>query len=271
MNWWCSAQGVPWDWTWRAYPGVWLFIGIFAIAYWTVGGGRSVEPRKRLFFWIGLALLWASLDWPLGTLGAGYLASLHMVQFLLMALIAPPLLLSGVPLATYERLGARPTRWGVVRFLTRPLVALSLFALGVVVTHWPAVVDGLMATQIGSFALDMAWLGVGTLFWWPVVAPVPRRPRFSYPAKVAYLILTTVVMTAPYIFLTFADLPFYATYELAPPVSGLSARVDQRIAGLVMRIGGGAVLWTAAGILFFRWYRSENAPITSANPSKAGR
>ena len=87
MNWWCAAQGVPWDWTWRAYPGVWLFIGIVAIAYWTVGGGRSVEPRKRLLFWIGLALLWASLDWPLGALGAGYLASIHMVQFLLMALL----------------------------------------------------------------------------------------------------------------------------------------------------------------------------------------
>jgi putative membrane protein len=261
MNWWCAAQGVPWAWTWRPYPGVWLFIALVAVLHWTVGGGRSVEARRRPWFWVGLALLWVSLDWPLGALGAGYLASIHMVQFVLIALIVPPLLLSGVPRETFERLDASPAGRGVIRPLTHPLVALLLFALVVVVTHWPAVVDGLMATQLGSFALDMAWLGAAMLFWWPVVVPVPARPRFTYPAKVAYLILTTVVMTAPYIFLTFAELPFYATYELAPPVGGLSARVDQRIAGLVMRIGGGAVLWTAAGIVFYRWYRSENAPV----------
>jgi putative membrane protein len=260
MNWWCAAQGVPWSWTWRPYPGVWLFIAIAAVAYWTLGGGRSVEPRKRVCFWVGLALLWGSLDWPLGALGAGYLASIHMVQFVLIALIVPPLLLSGIPRETYERIQARPAGRAAGRVLTHPAVALLLFALVVVVTHWPAVVDVLMATQAGSFALDMAWLGAGIVFWWPVVAPVPARTRFTHPAKVAYLILTTVVMTAPYIFLTFADLPFYATYELAPPVSGLGARVDQRIAGLVMRIGGGAVLWIGAGIIFYRWHRSENPP-----------
>jgi putative membrane protein len=264
MNWWCAAQGIPWSWTWRPYPGVWLFIAIVAIAYWTVGGGRAVEPRKRVWFWVGLALLWGSLDWPLGALGAGYLASIHMVQFVLIALIVPPLLLSGVPPETYERLQGGPAGRAAVRVLTHPLMALLLFALVVVVTHWPTVVDGLMATQAGSFALDMAWLAAGVGFWWPVVAPVPSRARFRYPAKVAYLVLTTVVMTAPYIFLTFADLPFYATYELAPPVSGLGARVDQRIAGLVMRIGGGAVLWVAAGIIFYRWYRSETPPARRA-------
>lgn len=260
MNWWCSAQGVPWEWTWRPYPGVWLFVTLLAAVHWTVGGGRSADARRQLWFWVGLALLWAALDWPLGALGAGYLASIHMVQFVLIALIAPPLLLSGAPRESYERLSAGEEPPALLRFLTHPLVALLLFALVVVATHWPAVVDGLMATQLGSFALDMAWLGTGIVFWWPVVAPVPARPRFTYPVKVAYLILTTVVMTAPYIFLTFAELPFYATYELAPPVSGLSARVDQRIAGLVMRIGGGAALWTAAGIVFYRWYRSEGTP-----------
>ena len=72
------------------------------------------------------------------------------------------------------------------------------------------------------------------------------------------LIVSTVLMTLPYVFLTFAQLPFYATYELAPPVGSLSAGEDQRIAGLIMRIGGGAILWTAVGVLFWLWYRSEN-------------
>jgi putative membrane protein len=49
----------------------------------------------------------------------------------------------------------------------------------------------------------------------------------------------------------------YATFELAPPVYGISARDDQRVAGLLMKVGTAAVLWTAISILFYRWYRSE--------------
>jgi cytochrome c oxidase assembly factor CtaG len=128
----------------------------------------------------------------------------------------------------------------------------------VIATHWPGVVDGLMGSQVGSLVLDLTWLAGGLVFWWPVVGPEPHRPRFSPGLRVGYLILSTVLMTLPYVFLTFAELPFYATYELAPPVGTLSARDDQRLAGLIMRIGGGTILWTAAGILFWLWYREED-------------
>jgi cytochrome c oxidase assembly factor CtaG len=113
-----------------------------------------------------------------------------------------------------------------------------------------------MASQPGSFAIDMTWLVAGAIYWWPVVCPVPER-RFPYVAKIGYLLLNTILNTLPYAFLVFGELPFYATYELAPPVGGLSAREDQRIAGLIMKLGGGVVFWTAIGILFFRWYRAE--------------
>jgi putative membrane protein len=260
MQWWCAALGAPWVWRWRPYPGVWLFIALLGLAYWRLAG-RGATRGQRLCFGAGLLVLWSALDWPLGALGGGYLASVHMVQFLLIALISPPLLLSGIPVSALERLVGRTVLFRIVGLLTHPLRSILLFGLVLVVTHWPAVVDTLMASQAGSFLLDMAWLGAGICFWWPVIVPVPVRPRFSYPVKVAYLILATVVMTAPYIFLTFAGLPFYATYELAPPVGNLSARTDQRIAGLIMRIGGGAVLWIAAGIFFYRWNRAENPPV----------
>ncbi len=83
-----------------------------------------------------------------------------------------------------------------------------------------------------------------------------------------YLIMCTVLMTMPYVFLTFGELPFYATYELAPPVGSLGAREDQRLAGLIMRLGGGAILWTAAGILFWLWYSSENDPQSTVTESR---
>ena len=268
MQWWCAAQGVAWSWAWRPYPGVWLFIGALLAGWWMLAGGREASSRRRVSFLIGLGLLWIALDWPIGALGSGYLASIHMVQFLVIALLAPPLLLIGLSPARLER-GSRRPWFAAIRAVTVPLVALLAFNVMVVATHWPGLVDGLMSSQLGSFALDAAWLAGGLILWWPVVCPVPRRPRFPAGIRMGYLIACTVLMTLPYVFLTFAELPFYATYELAPPVGSLSARDDQRLAGLIMRLGGGTILWTAAGILFWLWYREENAPQEAASRTQS--
>ena len=256
MQWWCSAQTAAWDWSWQAYPGVWLFIFVIALLFARVHRRTGSTPRERGWFTLGLCLLWLALDWPIGALGAGYLASVHMLQYLLIALLAPAFLLLGVPREAYERLGrsgfARP-----LRLTTQPLVALAVFSVVMYATHVPSVVDGLMASQAGSFVIDMAWLIGGIIFWWPVIAPVPARPGFPYPVRMGYLLVATVINTIPYGFLTFGELPFYGIYELAPPVTGISTREDQQIAGLLMKIGGGVILWTAITILFFQWFRRE--------------
>jgi putative membrane protein len=116
-----------------------------------------------------------------------------------------------------------------------------------------------MNSQLGSFVLDMAWLGGGLVLWWPVVAPIPRRPGFTYMYKIGYLILATILNTPAFALLTFSELPLYATYELAPPIHGLSTRDDQRLAGLMMKIGGGVIFWIGITVLFFRWYQTEHA------------
>lgn len=264
LQWWCAAQGTPWSWSWRPYVGVWLLVGGLVVGYALLlrrlgrseAGGAAPAARKSLFL-SGAALLWAALDWPLGTLGAGYLASAHMVQFLLIALVIPPLLLAGIPDRAYEALQSRPGGHRGLAVLTHPLVALALFGTSIGVTHWPVVVDALMPTQLGSFVMDMAWLATGILFWWPVAAPVPRRAWFGPPMKMGYLFLATVVNTAPFIYLTFSHFPVYATYELAPPGPWLGTRDDQIVAGLLMKMGGALVLWTAITVLFVRWYLTE--------------
>lgn len=68
----------------------------------------SDRGRHAASFSSGLLVLWAALDWPLGPLGASYLASVHVLQFLLIALVAPPLLLAGLPRATFAALQRRP-------------------------------------------------------------------------------------------------------------------------------------------------------------------
>ena len=258
MTWWCSAQGLPWDWTWRPYPGVWILLA--ALITWRVVTVRRETGHARiLLYLLGVLVLWLAADWPLGALGAGYLLSAHTAQYLLFTLVAPPLLIAGTPPSALRRM-IRPS-WAarIARFLNRPLVAFAVFNTVLLASHLPTVVDGLMTSQIGSFAIDMAWLVAGIVFWWQVFAPLPELGALPYPGRIAFLIMNIFIPTVPAAFLTFADYPIYALYELAPPIGNISARDDQQVAGLMMKIVGALIIFGTASALYFRWTRREGA------------
>jgi cytochrome c oxidase assembly factor CtaG len=259
MQWWCSAQGEPWTWAWQAYPGVWLFIGLLAFGY--VRLLRSLPHEERASrlqvgcFTAGAVLLWLALDWPIGALGAGYLASVHMIQFLVLGMVVPPLLLCSLPRAALDRLPGTVQRG--LRLVTRPVRAFLLFNLMVVATHLPDVVDALMATQLGSFAIDVAWIGGGLIFWWPVVHGASAS-QLGELAKVGYLGLQLIAMKPLFVFLTFSKYPKYATYELAPRVHHITARGDQQTAGLLMEVAGMIIILVAVGVIFRTWGARED-------------
>jgi putative membrane protein len=269
MTWWCSATGQPWTWAWKAYPGVWLFVALLAILY-LRAVRRPAEPRSRraaLYYFAGLLTVWLALDWPIGPLGTGYLISFHTVSYILLSLIAPPLLLAGIPSEVMLRAAQSPPAGRLLRILTRPLIALALFNAILIGTHIPDVVDGLMRSQLGAFAIDLAWFLGGIVLWWAIMAP-PSVCRLNRPMKMGYLFAATLPPILPAAFLTFADYPLYAVYELAPRAFDLPAHSDQQIAGLTMKIIGDLPLWFAFGVIFFRWAR-ESGGSNPVHPSVA--
>ena len=267
MTWWCAASDLAWTWTWRPYLGVWLFVVALVTGYWLLVSrwgryrapeGTRVSALQITSYLTGVLILWIASDWPVGTLGSGYLLSVHTIQYVLYCLLAPPLLWWGIPrwviLATEE---AAPPVWRFLRFMANPLVGLLLFNVILMGSHTPAVIDGIRPSQWGSFAVDMAWLVGGLALWWPVMAPSPGISRLSYPLKAGYLFLSTVLPTIPSAFLVFAEFPLYALYELAPRVNDIPAVQDQLVAGIIMKVAGDIIMWTAMMIVFVRWARQE--------------
>lgn len=269
MRWWCSAaNGAAWTWAWQPYVGAWLLVLVLMGSYLlslarltrhgTGPKGQAASRAQVMSFTFGVLALWLAIDWPIGALGAGYLVSVHTIQFLLIALVAPPLLLLGTPARLLQLiLRRRPLRM-TARWLGRAAVAAGLFNGVLILTHLPPVVDGLGQTQAGSFAMDLAWLAAGLVLWWPVCSPLPELPPLSYPRRIVYLVVQTFLPTVPAAFLTFADYPLYRLYELAPRVAGISAGTDQQVAGVIMKVGGDLILWAAIAVAFFAWQR-ENA------------
>ena len=271
VRWWCSAQGIPWSWTWRPYIGVWLLVAALITAYWrmlrrSTGSQRTLRLAAAVG---GIFLTWLALDWPVGTLAAGYLESVHMVQFLLLAMAAAPLLLAGVPAESWERLSRRRGAMLLLRGITAPLIAVLIFNLVILVTHLPASVDALMTSQLGSFALDLSWLISGVIFWWPLIAPVPLRPRFFPPLKIGYLFLGTISHTGVAMWLMLAQFPVYRLYELAPPMHWLRPVDDQQLAGGLMLLIGGPIVLAAILTIFVRWYRADEAETAAARARRA--
>jgi putative membrane protein len=218
-------------------------------------GEPAVTARQVAWFSAGVFLFAAVETWPIHDIGEGSLYSFHMVEHLVIALIVPPALLKGIPSWMLQLL-VRPVM-PLLRFATRPIVALLAFNAVLAFMHSPAVVEAMLSSEPVHLLLHTALIATATLMWWPVIGPIPELPKLTPLMAMGYLFLQSLIPTIPASFLTFADEPVFPVYETLPRLWGLSVLDDQLIAGLIMKIGGGAVLWTAIAVIFFKWAFEE--------------
>lgn len=252
MQWWCSATGQPWSWDWQWYPGIHLFLLLIAGGWWWLGKRHGWSRRPWGWFALGWVALLATLDWPLGKLAAGYLATAHTIQFLLFTLVVGPALIKSVPADGWDRLApVGSLRRRLLRFQARALPGLLVYWTIVATTHFPIVVDDAMRAQVGAMLGDLSWLVAGMVLWWPILAP-PEFRRLGMFGRMGYLFGSTIVPTIPAMMMTFAKWPLYRNYELAPRVwIAFTANEDIQLAGLIMKLIGGIPLWVAAAVVFF--------------------
>jgi putative membrane protein len=248
---------------WHLHLDVWVVLGSLAGAYLIAckrhaerKGAPASDHARRLFLG-GVAVLLVGSLWPIHDLAERYLYSVHMWQHILFTLVAAPLLVAGTPAWLWRDL-LRPTAarraW---RFVTRPVPATIVFNAVLLFTHWPAIVTVSVQSELAHFGLHTLLLASAVVMWWPVVSPLPEMPPLTPPGQMLYLFVQSLAPTIPASFLTFGHTPLYPVYATFPRLWGISPLTDQMIAGLSMKIVGGAILWTVVTVVFFRWARRE--------------
>jgi putative membrane protein len=242
-----------------------LILGGVAVAYvWAVrrrvrDTGEPVDRRRAALFLGGMGALVAGASWPVHDLAEGYLYSMHMVQHMLFTFLGAPLLLVGAPWWMWRAL-LRPRWLGATwALLTRPLVALIVANGVLLLTHWPEVVTLSVRSEPAHLGLHALLVGSAVVMWWPVLSPLAELPALSPPGQMLYLFFQSLAPTIPASFLTFGTEPLYPVYAAFPRIWGLDPLTDQLVAGLVMKLVGGAILWVVIAVVFFRWADEERS------------
>lgn len=255
---------------WHPHPDVWalmlLLLGGYIYAVTVLGprfapvGTPPATGAQKAWFLSGLIVMWIASDAPIHDISESRLFSVHMVQHMLLTLVAPAMMLLGMPAWLLRKILATPGMFKTVRFLTKPIVAFLIFNTLVAVTHWPVVVNTSVNNELFHFTVHVLIVGSAFIMWWPVIDPLPELRRLSEPVKMLYLFGQSILPTVPASFLTFAERPLYSSYASFPRMWGLSPETDQMIAGLIMKLGGGLLLWAVIAVVFFKWYAKEESP-----------
>jgi putative membrane protein len=115
----------------------------------------------------------------------------------------------------------------------------------------------MLTGDLMHFAVHTWLFAVSVLMWLPVFSPTPAVPRLSPPGQMFYLFAQSLLPTIPASFLTFSSVAIYPIYGDAALAFGLSAVADQTIAGVIMKLGGGLLLWSTIAVIWFRWTKQE--------------
>jgi putative membrane protein len=255
---------------WSFEPWVLIFASLLVGAY-ILGAGAGLNRYSVLFYSGVLVMLFAIVS-PLDFLGRYYLFSAHMIQHILLLLIAPLLMLLGIPKETAEKLLKVKPIGGIMRVLGNPVIAWFLGVGAMWVWHMPSLHDKVLNNESLYIAQLLSFIFIGMIFWWPVFAPVESR-RLNPLTGTLYLASACLGCTILGMLITFASAGLYTAYVNPADTAGLLAFIrndlcitpgmDQQIGGLTMWVPGCLIYLTASMITIAQWYGAPEEGVSA--------
>jgi cytochrome c oxidase assembly factor CtaG len=227
--------------------------------------GRRGDPVPRLrwaAFLSGLMIVALALFSPIEHLALTSMVSFHLLQNVMIADWAPPLLVAGLTGAMM--LGAERRGWW--RAVTTPAVALVFWLVVWYAVHVPAFYGYALRHHWALGIEHLAFLTAGILFWWPVLSP----GRIAHAPKLVYLLLAFFVAAPLSLLLALSHTPLYSFYAHTPKLGGISALEDQQLGGITMAVEQAAILFVACSVVFVRMLESEGEEEAEAEPDDYG-
>lgn len=273
------------DWSFEptVVLGLALAIALYVLAWrrGVLSPGNDVSPWFRSgrirpwYFAAGILITYLALQSPIDRGGDEYLFSLHMLQHLLLMMLAPPLLLLGIAgIRTPPRSRYRVLR-GAWWAITRPWSGVVLFNAVMLVWHVPALYDTTLTVEPIHILEHLSFIAVGIVFWWSIVDPVrgPATKPVSPLMKIAAMVIAGIPPTVLGLIFAISPIAFYNFYVNAPRLWGITAVADQSYGGVLMLGLGNIIYFVAITIIFVRLLgdsASDEAAAALLRPGAAG-
>jgi cytochrome c oxidase assembly factor CtaG len=252
---------------WNPVPQV--IIGVLALiaVYILFTGSRNrdatgnqhlpVSRRQRISFVIGALTIMIALNPPLDDWSGHYLLFAHMVQHLLLIMMAMPLMIIGTPPWLISRMIAREPIRRIGYYLTRPICCLVVANLIIVIWHLPGPYDAALRHEPVHIFEHVMFLVAAFFAWWPVLGRNSEWPSLSPLLACLYLFANGIPGSIVGAAITFAHPGLYAVYPQAARIWGISLTTDQQLAGLTMWVFNGFIYLGWITIIFLSWAATE--------------
>jgi cytochrome c oxidase assembly factor CtaG len=272
---------VPFPWSWPFEPAVLVGVEIAAVLYVIGGIGRRTDRWRDVAFWLALVTILVALQSPLEML-ARQLFWIHMVQHLLLMVVAAPLLALASPWTRLWRALPRGLRRGIARplfkdarlqpvrtaygWLSDPTVIWLLAAGNLWLWHVPALYDLTLRNHLVHHTEHALFLGLGIAFWAQLIDQRPFRSPLTSLGRTGYVFLAMVQSWGLAAVLSFAGSALYAYTQLPSRPGGISALEDQQLGGGMMWVPGAITYSLVLVWLLFRWLAEEDARAQAGTP-----
>ena len=262
-------------WDWR--PAVWvplLLLGTLYLTGWLRlrrrGGRGGVANGWRLASYLGgLLLLVAALLSPIEELSS-WLFTYHMIQHLLLVMLAPPLLLLANPLpfllwglpaggrraaghAIGRLIGGRSPGRRLLRQVTNVGVVWFLYVGALILWHDPGAYDLALRRQWIHDLEHVSFFVTAMLYWWLATGAGPRIHKpLGAPGRIAYLLGALPANWFVGVSLALATEPVYQHYVAMPRI-GMGVLQDLIVGGFIMWVPGSMMYILFALVVLGRW------------------
>ena len=242
-------------------------------------GSRLATGWRLASFLAGQVVAVISLLSAIDALSA-LLFFMHMIQHLLLIMIAAPLIVLGNPfpfviwgLPGGKQIGPALFRADApFRKLLEKVTGPGIVWLAFVTVLWgwhdPGAYDLALRSDLVHDLEHLSFYVTALLFWWHVfqVGPHIHKP-LSPAARIAYTISIVPANMVAGIAISFASSPLYEFYTSVPRVWGLDVLQDQQLGGTIMWIPGSMMYLLVAIILIGRLVQNQDSDRPRPNPT----
>lgn len=239
-------------WHWHPDPGVMEGLSALTVIY--LLSCRGLVWWRKLCFHLGTLLVFVAVGSPLDEISEKYLFSAHMFQHVILVYPVPVLWLFGMPQGFFDALLAMEWSAPLLRFFSRPVVALLSFNLLFYAWHIPGLYEWALRDNKIHFLEHATFMGAALLQWIPLIRPLHR---FHYAGQLIYLLAGAILQFPLFFLLAFMNRCYYPTYMNAPRICFMTPIVDQQSGAILMKLAAMAVMFISLVVIFGRWYYSE--------------